>query len=142
MNSWKLVLVLCLLASLFGLQGCGGKKYDDVKEVNQDMVTVMDEYVAALDKSTTAQDAAQAINRFADKMEALAPKMKTLMEKYPELKDTDNPPEELKDLQQKAEALGQKIAGSMMKLVPYMNDPEVKKAQERMAGAMMELGKE
>ena len=52
-----------------------------------------------------------------------------------------NIPEELKESQKKAEALGQKMAGSMMKIMPYMNDPEVQKAQERMGAAMTEAMK-
>jgi hypothetical protein len=141
MKSCKLASLLCLLVSLFLLNGCSGKKYEDVKEVNGDMVTIMDEYAAEIDKSANAQDVVKAINRFADKMEALVPKMKKLAEKYPELENMDNPPEELKESQAKAEAVGQKIAGSMMKIMPYMNDPEVKKAQERMSETMMNMGK-
>ena len=91
-----------------------------------------------LDKSGNAKDVAKAINHFADKMEAIMPRMKKLAEKYPELKDTSNVPEELRDSQKKAEAAGRKIAGSMMKIMPYMADPEVQKAQERMNAAMMQ----
>ena len=138
MKSYRLNGMLCLLISLFLLNGCGGKKYADAEELNEDAIKVMDAYVTELDKSENAKDVAAAINRFADEMEKLMPRMKKLVEKYPELKDTNNPPEELKHLQKKAEALGQKIAGSMMKIMPYMTDPEVQKAQERMNAAMMQ----
>ena len=138
MKSYSLIRMLCLLVLLFLSNGCSGKKYADAEELNEDVIKVMDEYVAELDKSGNAKDVAKAINRFADKMEALMPRMKKLAEKYPELKDTSNVPEELRDSQKKAEALGQKIAGSMMKIMPYMADPEVQKAQERMNAAMMQ----
>ena len=137
MRSYSLIRMLCLLVPLFLFNGCSDKKYADAKELNEDAVKVMEEYVAELDKSGNAKDVATAMNHFADKMEALMPKMKKLAEKYPELKDTSNPPEELRDSQKKAEALGQKMAGSMMKIMPYMNDPQVQKAQERMNAAMM-----
>lgn len=138
MKSYSLIRMLCLLTPLFLLNGCGGKKYADAAELNEDVIKVMDEYVAELDKSGNAQDVAKAMNGFADKMEALMPRMKKMAEKYPELDNMSEPPEELRDLQKKAEALGQKIAGSMMKIMPYMADPEVQKAQERMNTAMMQ----
>ena len=141
MKSYDSIWTLCLLMSLLLLNGCGDKKYADVKELNEDVAKVMDEYVAELEKSDNAQDVAKAINHFSDKMEALMPKMKKLAEKYPELQDKSNVPEELKESQKKAEALGQKIAGSMMKIMPYMNDPEVQKAQERMSAAMTQAAK-
>ena len=141
MKSYDSIWTLCLLMSLLLLNGCGDKKYADVKELNEDVAKVMDEYVAELEKSDNAQDVAKAINRFSDKMEALMPKMKKLAGKYPELQDKSNVPEELKESQKKAEALGQKIAGSMMKIMPYMNDPEVQKAQERMSAAMTQAAK-
>jgi len=136
MKSYCSIRMLCLLSPLFLLNGCGDKKYADVKEVNEDVAKAMATYMAELDKSDNARDVAKAIDHFADEMEAIAPKMKKLAEKYPELKDMSNPPEELRDSQAKVEALGQKFAGSMMKLMPYMNDPEVQKAQERMNAAM------
>jgi len=77
------------------------------------------------------------MNRFADGMEDLWPKMQILSEKYPELKDKSSPPEELKETQKRAEEMGQKMAGSMMKLMPYMIDPEVQKAQKRLGAIMM-----
>ncbi len=141
MKSYGRIGMLCFVVSLFLLNGCGGEKYADAKECNEEVIKVMDDYVAELDKSKNAADVAKAINGFADKMEALVPKMKKLAEKYPELEDTDNLPEELKESQAKAQAVGQKIAASMMKIMPYMSDPEVQKAQERMNAAMMQ-GKE
>ncbi len=130
--------MVCFLVSLFLLNGCGGKKYADAKEFNEEVIKVMDEYVAQIDSSENASDVAKAMNSLSDKMEALAPRMKKLAEKYPELEDTANPPEELKELQEEAQAVGQKMAGSMMKIMPYMSDPEVQKAQERMNAAMMQ----
>ena len=136
MKSYRSIRMLCLLSLLFLLNGCGGEKYADVKEANEDVVKAMESYMAELDKSENAKDVAKAMDHFADKMEALVPKMKKLAEKYPELEDASDLPEELKDSQEKLEALGQKFAGSMMKLMPYLNDPEVQKAQERMNAVM------
>ena len=139
MKSNNLILMLCLTTTLLLFNGCGGKKYADVRDVLEDYTKVMDDYITKLDKSENAGDVTKAMNSFADQMEKIAPKMKKISDKYPELKNSDNPPEELKDLQGKAEESGRKIVNAMMKIMPYMNDPEVQKAQERMSTAMMIL---
>jgi hypothetical protein len=76
------------------------------------------------------------MNRYSDELEELWPRMKKLSEKYPELKDESNPPEELKASQAQAKEVGMKMGQTFMKAMPYMSDPEVRKAQERMARIM------
>jgi len=136
MKKGLLLPVLCALAVLLLIAGCAGK-YDDAKKVNKEYVALVQGYVDDLDKTENAQDAAKAINRFADGMEGLWPKMKALSEKYPELKDRNNIPEELKELQAEAAEVGKKMGSSMMKLMPYMQDPEVQKAQKHLQEVMM-----
>ena len=97
----------------------------------------VEDYIAEIDKADNAKDVAKVVNQFADGMEDLMPKMRKLSEKYPELKDRANPPEELKETWKKAEEMGLKMAGSMVKLIPYMMDPEALNAQKRLAAAMM-----
>jgi len=121
---------------VFLIAGCAGK-YADAKKVNKEYMALVQGYVDDLEKTETAQDAAKAINRFADGMEGLWPKMKALSEKYPELKDRNNIPEELKEMQAEAAEVGKKMGNSMMKLMPYMQDPEVQKAQKRLQETMM-----
>jgi uncharacterized protein YjgD (DUF1641 family) len=128
--------LLCTLAILLLISGCAGK-YADAKKVNKEYMELVKGYLDDLDKTESAQDAAKAINRFADGMQDLWPKMKALTEKYPELKDRDNIPEELKEMQAEAAEVGKKMGGSMMKLMPYMQDPEVQKAQKRLQETMM-----
>jgi hypothetical protein len=136
MNKGLFLALLCALAVSFLIAGCGGK-YADAKKVNQEYMGLVQGYVDDLDKTESAKDAAKAINRFADGMEDLWPKMKALSEKYPELKDRNNVPEELKEMQAEAAEVGKKMGRSMMKLMPYMNDPDVQKAQKRLQEAMM-----
>jgi len=136
MKKGLLLPVLCALAVLLLFAGCAGK-YDDAKKVNKEYMALVQGYVDDLEKTETAQDAAKAINRFADGMEGLWPKMKALSEKYPELKDRNNIPEELKEMQAEAAEVGKKMGNSMMKLMPYMQDPEVQKAQKRLQETMM-----
>ena len=136
MKKGLLLPLLCALAVSFLIAGCAGK-YDDAKKVNKEYMALVKGYVDDLDKTENAQDAAKAINRFADGMESLWPKMKALAEKYPELKDRNNIPEELKEMQAEAAEVGKKMGTSMMKLMPYMQDPEVQKAQKRLQETMM-----
>jgi len=136
MNKGLLLPLLCALAVFLLIAGCAGK-YDDAKKVNKEYMALVQGYIDDLDKSESAQDAAKAINRFADGMEALWPKMKALSEKYPELRDRNNVPEELKEMQAEAAEVGKKMGSSMMKLMPYMQDPEVQKAQKHLQEVMM-----
>jgi hypothetical protein len=135
----KRSVVISMLAALVIVvvaAGCGGSKYSDAKELNMKYVAMMKDYVDDLDKAGSASDVADAINRFADSMEKIWPKMKDLSEKYPELKDHNNPPDELKESQKEAEEMGKKMMATMMKIMPYMDDPEVQKAQERLGKVM------
>ena len=125
----------CGITVLTLIAGCAGK-YDDIKKVNREYMALVQGYIDDLDKTESAQDAAKAINRFADGMEKLWPKMKALAEKYPELKDSNNVPEELKEVREDAAEVGKKMGDSMMKLMPYMQDPEVQKAQKRLQELM------
>ena len=136
MKKITLVPFLCVLSLLFLLAGCGGK-YSDVKKINEQYIDLVEAHIADLDKADNAADVATALNRFADGMEDLWPEMQKLSEKYPELKDKSNPPEELKETQKRSEELGKKMAGSMMKMMQYMMDPEVQKAQQRLGAVMM-----
>jgi hypothetical protein len=129
-------LFLCALAVSFLMAGCGGK-YADAKKVNKEYIELAKKYIADLNEVESAKDAAKAMNRFADGMEGLWPKMKALSEKYPELRDRNNPPEELKGIQTEAQEIGKKMGASMMKIMPYMKDPEVQQAQKRLQEVMM-----
>ncbi|MCD4655565.1 hypothetical protein K8T06_16715 [bacterium] len=130
------ILFLSLLTISFLIIGCGGK-YSDAEKIYGEYVVAIEKYVTNLEKADNAKEVAKAVNKFADDMEDLMPRMKKLSEKYPELKDTSNPPEELKETQARADEMGMKMAGSMMKMMPYMKDPEVRKAQERLGSIMM-----
>ena len=118
------------------LVGCGGSKEEDVREVGNEFAAAVDKYAADVDGATNAGEMAKAIDGLTDKMKSLAPKMKKLQEKYPELKEGGDLPPDLKDVQTKMDAAGQKMVGSMMKMMAYGNDPAVKAAQERMQAAM------
>jgi len=118
---------------------CGGNKYGDYVELNEKFVQLFQEYVGSLEKATSANEVAATMSRFADGMQDLGPKLKEMMEKYPELKDKNNQPEALRASGEKAEELGKRMAGSFMKIMPYMRDPQVQAAQKRVAEAMAKM---
>lgn len=128
-------LFLVALAVSVLVAGCAGK-YDDAKKVNKEYMELVQKYVDDLDKAENAKDAAKAIDRFAGGMEDLWPKMKALSEKYPELKDRNQMPDELKETQAEALEMGKKMGSSMAKIMPYMGDPDVQKAQKRLQEVM------
>jgi len=129
------VLIGCFLV----IVGCGGSKYADSIEVNEKFVQLMEDYVNALEKASSADQVATAMNSFADGMEVLGPKIKELAKKYPELTNTENLPEELKASQKRVEAVGKKMAGAFMKIMPYMRDPAVQDAQKRVSTVMANM---
>ncbi len=135
MKKW-MTLAVCLLALVL-VTGCGGK-YSDVEKANEEYVQIIEDYIAALDKADDSKSVVKAMNNFSDDLEELWPKMQELAEKYPELDNEDNLPDELKESQVRAEEVGAKMAGSFMKIMKYMEDPEVMAAQERMGKIMMQ----
>ncbi|MDA3896360.1 MAG: hypothetical protein PF482_09455 [Desulfobacteraceae bacterium] len=134
----KKTLIVLLSFLMIAVIGCGGK-YSDAVAVNESFLDAMIDYTDSLEKSDTAGKVADAMNEFADRMEVLGPKMKKISEKYPELKDPENQPEEFKQLRQKSDEMEKHFAGSFMKTMKYMGDPEVRKAQQRFSAAMQTM---
>ncbi|MDP6526728.1 MAG: hypothetical protein QGH15_21205 [Kiritimatiellia bacterium] len=135
MKKAVIVPLLCVVVLASTLSSCAAK-YADAKKLNADYISLMEAFLADLEKATDAKGVAKALNGFSDGMEKLMPRMKKLSEKYPELKDKNNLPTEMAESQKKAEEIGKKMAGAFMKAMPYMTDPEVQKAQQRMMEVM------
>ena len=131
---WNIPFVCLIL--LVVLIGCGGSRYADVIKLNQEYIGLIETYVADIDKAGSAKAVAKAMNKYADGLEKVWPRMKAVSEKYPELKDKNNPPEEIKASQKEAESWGMKMGATFRKVMPYMSDPDVKKAQERISAIM------
>ena len=128
-------IILCIFVMSCG----GGGKYADVIKLNEQFAAAMEDYISEIDQVKNAQDAADAMNRLSDKMEKLAPKIRKAYDSYPELKDKDNMPAEIEASNKKARAAGEEMGATFMKLMPYMEDPEVVKAQERLSKVMRDL---
>lgn len=115
---------------------CGGKEYGEAIEVNQKFVDAMESYLDGVEKADSGSAVAAAIDAYAEKVEKLAPRMKAVSQKYPEWEDRTKIPEALKPLTEKAANLSQRMAGSFMKAMQYMQDAKVQAAQQRLAKAM------
>ncbi len=131
-------LGIALLAMAMAVSACSGK-YSDAIEVNTEFGEAAEAYIDGLNKSKNADEVAEAIDAFAETMENLGPRMKEIADKYPELKDPDNLPEELKQSREKVDAMGMKIGGAVFKTMKYMNNPKVMAAQKRMQKAMTKM---
>ncbi len=128
------IWMFCVLMACSVLMGCSGSAdYSEVIEVNEQYIDLLETYAGKLNEAGDATAVADAMHELADGLEVLMPKMKEMMGKYPELKNEDQQPERVKALTQKAAEVAKQFVGSMPKIMPYMNDPDVQKAQMRMA---------
>lgn len=142
MKPRTVVLLACSLIAICLGHGCGGREqtdagetshqYADVEEFADQYVRLMGEYVAAMDQADSAQEVATAINRLADGVERLQPAMQEVLEKYPELKNDQDMPEELRKIESRMQEIFMKMQHTLEKVWPYMDDPNVQKAHARL----------
>jgi hypothetical protein len=122
------------LAVILILAACGGGgKYGEVKEALNEQMDVMEGFVAEANKPDNAKGIIAAM----EKMEAVGSagqeKMAAMAEKYPELADQENPPEELKAEMERMEKMVPEFMGAMMKVMQeYGEDPDVQAAMQKM----------
>jgi len=136
MKLLKVITSISVAVLLAGLAACGGGgKYGEIRTVLERQVALFEEYGTSIDQATGAKDVAAAMNKLAAGMAELAPQFKSIAEKYPDL-GKNEPPAELKDLFSKLQAAGMKMATAMAKTAQYMQDPEVKTAQQKLTEAM------
>lgn len=138
MRATKWMAFLSTAVFIVGLIACGGGggKYGEVTKIMEKSAKIMDNFVSNVEKADSGKEVAAAINSFADEMEKMKPKMKELEQKYPELKNQSNPPAELAPIMKKSQDMWQRMGAAMMKIGQYRNDPEVKKAQDRLERIM------
>ncbi len=134
----KTVLFLCIAVLALGLSACqgAGGKYSDVVKVMDKFVASMDKFAASLDGAKSADDVVTALDALTATTKALAPEMKAFETKYPEFKNQENPPAQLKPIMDKVIAASTKMMGAMTKAMQYAQDPKVQEAQKRYQEAM------
>ena len=133
---FALITVVIFLSMLFA---CGGGKYADAKKVMEDFVSATNDFVNGLEKADDAASTAAVINTYADEMKDITAEMKKIQEKYPEIKDQKNPPEELKEVVAQVEEVMPKMMGAMMKIAKYAQDEEVMAAQKKLQQSMADM---
>jgi hypothetical protein len=129
---------ILLLFSAAGSQG--SDKYDEAANLLKHYLPALEKYLGTVEKTGDPGDMARAINQLADSLEDLAPKMKKLSEKYPELEAEQTVPARYAGLKTRTEALGQRFFQSFTRIMPFLEHPEVKKANGRLMGIMASMG--
>ena len=134
MNHSKLIKISIFIVLSFAVVACGGGggKYAKVKKVFNEQIQIMDEFVTGLEKADDAKAVAKVLNKYADGLEKLVPAQNELFKDFPELKDQKEPPAELKEEGEKMQKITERMSSAFMKLFQYSDDPDVKKAQERL----------
>ncbi len=124
-------ILLPALILLFGV-GCKGGKYSDINDALNDLIKMQETYVTAIQNAQNAGDVAKAIERYADNFIKLKPRIESFEKKYPELKLSKEPPEELKENFDRLQKSAEKLATASMSMLKYLESPEVQKAIERL----------
>jgi len=136
MKKLTVISILFLLFALYLFNGCGGDAYSEMIKLNTQFTKLMETYLGEIEKADNANAVAKAMNKCADGMEKVWPKMKAFSEAHPELKDSKNQPDSLKKSNKEAEVLGRRMGSVYGKIMPYMQDENVRKAQERLMNIM------
>jgi hypothetical protein len=131
-----LLAVVVLVLSVAVCKGGGGGKYADVTKVMDKYIAANEKFATALDGAKTADDVVAALNALTETTKAVAPEMKAFETKYPELKNAENAPAELKPLEERMMAAAGKMMGAMAKIAPFASDPKVQEAQTKFQEAM------
>lgn len=113
-------------------------KYAEVGPVMERMIQANENYVDALEKAETAEEVAAAIDAMTDAMIEMRPAFKAIEEKFPEFLTQEEPPAELKPLNDRLMATMMRMFGVMNKIAEFESDPLVEAAQERYNKAMEE----
>ncbi len=128
--------MLAPLAVLLILAACGGGsggKYGEVKDALNEQMDVMEEFVTAANKPDNAQGIVQAMENLEKIGSAGKAKMEKMAEKYPEIADQENPPEELKPEMERMEKMVPEFMGAMMKVMQeYGDNPDIQAAMQKM----------
>ena len=126
------IAVLIVVAS-----GCGGGKYADAKDALNTQADMMEEFAVGVENAKDSAEIVVVLEKFQKTAAGAKEEMMAIAEKYPEMKDQANPPEELKAEAERMEAIGPKFMGAMMKIAQqYGEDPAVQQALQKMQQAL------
>jgi predicted small secreted protein len=135
----KAIVFACVALLVMSVAACnkdGGGKYGDVKKVFGKYIDATEKFATTMDGVKSADDVVKAIEAYTVVAKDLGPQIKGFEAKYPEFKDMENPPEELKPLVDRMTAVATKMMGSMGKIAEYASDPKVQEAQTKLNEVM------
>ncbi len=139
----KSIVIAVFFVALLQVSICVAEsKYQDLLNANDKFIEGVENYTKAIDESKDAKGVTTAINSFAAHIEKIGPEMRKALSNHPELQKVKDPselPKELLESNKKAESVGQKMAQSFAKIMPYRNDKSVQEAQAKLGKAMMAL---
>lgn len=135
----KALVLACVVVLLVSVAACnkdGGGKYADVKKVFGKYIEATEKFATTMEGVKSADEVVKAIEVYTVAAKELGPEIKGFEAKYPEFKDMENPPEELKPLVDRMQAVATKMMGSMGKIAEFASDPKVQEAQAKLTEAM------
>jgi uncharacterized coiled-coil DUF342 family protein len=135
----KKILSVLAVGLLLVAVACGGGKYADVKNVLEKNISATENFFNAMEKAGSADDVAAALTNYADEMDKLIPELKDVQKKYPELKDEEDMPKDVKELMEKYNKLAEKFPQAMSKIAQYAADSKVMEAQEKFLEVMSKM---
>jgi predicted small secreted protein len=133
---YVVVVMAMSLAACKGGGTAGGGKYADVQKVMDNYITANEKFATALEGAKTAEDVTTAIEALTETTKAVAPQLKAFETKYPEFKNQDNPPAELKPIMDRMMGAAGKMMAAMQKIGQFAADPKVQAAQAKLQEAM------
>ncbi|MCX6560977.1 MAG: hypothetical protein NTZ26_10770 [Candidatus Aminicenantes bacterium] len=133
----KTLVFACAVLLILTAAACkGGGKYADVTKVMNKYIEATEKFATAMEGVKSADDCVKAIEAYTVVAKEVGPELKGFEAKYPEFKDMQNPPAELKPIVDRAQAVATKMMGSMSKIAEYASDPKVQAAQAKLTEAM------
>ena len=134
----KVIVMVSIAALMVVAVGCGGGgKYADAKDALNIQADMMEEFATGVENAKDSAAVVAVLAKFQKTAEGAKKQMMAIAEKYPEMKDQANPPEELKAEATRMEELGPKFMGAMMKIAQdYGSDPAVQEALQKMQQAL------
>jgi len=124
-------LAVALFLILLSLGSFAQTKYEDVKELFNWYLDATSKVANILEDSQNTKEIAQALEDYVDATLEFVQQMEQFEEKYPELSEMSDPPQELGEIMDRFEEVMGRAANSFGGLAKYAEDPDVQKAKKR-----------
>lgn len=133
----RIIVMVSIMAVVVAASGCGGAKYDDAKEALNTQYEMMSDFAVGVENAKDSAAVVAVLTKFQETAAGAKEQMMAIAEKYPDMKNSENPPEELKEAIKKMDEVGPKFMGAMMKIAQtYGGDSDVQEALKKMQQAL------